>query len=695
MKRWQPSELFTNRELSWLKFNERVLRESQDPQHPLLERVRFLSITSSNLDEFFMVRVGGLFEQFFQNISTRDIAGMSVAEQLAEISKSAHRLVNRQYRFWGNITPQLEEAKIEIKDEASLSPKQREWLENYFEKTVLPALTPLGVDKHHPFPFLLNKSINLAVLLSRKGDKKKKVSFHTAIIQLPALLPRLILLPSPKGHYQFFFLEDLIKLYSYHLFRGYTVQDMTTFRITRNADFSVDDEEAEDLLLEMKKFLYQRSHGHTVRLEVEHLASKKLLKFLTDTLDIKDWQVFHIDGPIDLTFLGTLADQMDRPGLSYAPIQPYQRIPLKETSLFDQISQKDLMLHHPYDSFDPVIAFVQEAAKDPQVLAIKQTIYRSGKNPRLIEALIEAAHNGKQVTILMEVKARFDEENNLLRAKQLEEAGCHVIYGIPTLKTHGKIILVVRQEKGGIKRYLHFSTGNYNPDTAKVYTDIGFFTCDPQFGEDATALFNLLSCYSIPETWQKLCIAPSGLRKKFNQLIQREIKAAKRGESAAIVAKMNSLVDPEIIKKLYEASQAGVEIELIIRGICALKAEVPGLSENIRVRSLVGRFLEHSRIFCFYNSGNPEYYLSSADWMTRNLDNRVEILFPILAEDLKERLRDILATTLEDTSRAYILKKNNNYRKREVLPQYQFDSQIAFLKQDSLPTDLFGFLQKM
>lgn len=695
MKRRQPSELFTNRELSWLKFNERVLRESQDPQHPLLERVRFLSITSSNLDEFFMVRVGGLFEQFFQNITTRDIAGMSVAEQLAAISKSVHRLVTRQYHFWENIIPQLEEANIEIKDEASLSPHQREWLENYFEKTVLPSLTPLGVDKHHPFPFLLNKSINLAVLLSRKSDKKKKASFHTAIIQLPALLPRLILLPSPKGQYQFFFLEDLIKLYSYHLFRGYTVQDMTTFRITRNADFSVDDEEAEDLLLEMKKFLYQRSHGHTVRLEVEHLASKKLLKFLTDTLDIKDWQVFLIGGPIDLTFLATLSDQMDRPGLSYSPIDPYPRIPLQESSLFDQISQKDLLLHHPYDSFDPVIAFVQEAAKDPQVLAIKQTIYRSGKNPRLIDALIEAAHNGKQVTVLMEVKARFDEENNLLRAKQLEKAGCHVIYGIPTLKTHGKIILVVRQEKEGIKRYLHFSTGNYNPDTAKIYTDIGFFTCDPQFGEDATAFFNLLSCYSIPETWHKLCIAPNGLRKKFNQLIQREIKTAKRGEPAAIVAKMNSLVDPAIIKKLYEASQAGVEIELIIRGICALKAEVPGLSDNIRVRSLVGRFLEHSRIFCFYNSGEPEYYLSSADWMTRNLDNRVEILFPILSDDLKERLRDILATTLEDTSRAYILKKNNNYRKRKVLPQYQFDSQIAFLQRAPLPIDLFGFLQKM
>lgn len=691
MKHYLPSELFSNRELSWLKFNERVLRESQDIGHPLLERLRFLSITSSNLDEFFMVRVGGLFEQLFQNIATRDIAGNSVEEQLSAIGKSTHRLTNRQSRFWEKMIPELKRENIEVLNETQLSNKQKEWLEKYFAKTVLPVLTPLGVDKHHPFPFLLNKSINLAVLLSRKNEKRKKTTSHTAIIQVPSLLPRLIKLPSLKETAQFFFLEDLIKIYSHHLFLGYTLQDITTFRVTRNADFSVDNDDAEDLLVEMKKFIYQRNHGHTVRLEVERFTSKKLLKFLTDALEIKARQIYHIDGPLDMTCLSSLIDQLDRPDLTYPAIRPYDRICLDGSStIFEQIAEKDLLLHHPYDSFDPIIAFVQEAAKDPKVLAIKQTIYRIGHDPRLTEALIEAAHNGKQVTVLMEVKARFDEENNIFQAKQLEEAGCHVIYGLPNLKTHGKMILVVRKEKKELRRYLHLSTGNYNPITAKIYTDLGLFTCNPLFGEDATAFFNFLSGYSDPPNWHHFSIAPLTLRKKINQLIQREIKAAKAGKPAGIVAKMNSLFDQEIIKKLYQASQAGVKIELIVRGICALKPGVPGISENIRVRSLIGRFLEHSRIFYFHNQGASEYYLSSADWMHRNLDNRVELLFPILDGELKSRIHRILATTLEDSSRTYLQLKNGNYRKR-TSSQPRFNSQEAFLNREKLPETPFNF----
>ena len=676
MKKFSNPNFFCNRENSWLAFNERVLSESQNLAHPLLDRLRFLAIASSNLDEFFMVRVGGLLENSLYKVASKDISGHTVDEQLKSISQIVHRFTLRQTQFWRKILPQLEEKGIEIKNPLNLSPAQNKWLEDYFHSTVLPTLTPIGIDMHHSFPFLLNKSLNLAVLLDKRNEKKKKNSQRVAIIQLPVLLPRLIPLPCGKERAEFFLLENLIKRHCHHLFRGHDILDITEFRITRNADFSVDDDDVKDLLEEMKKFLFQRSHGHTVRLEINSDTSKKLSDFLMETLKIKEPQVYRTDGPLDMTFLNGLANHSDFSELRYPALHPYARIPIdSKLSIFKQIREKDLLLHHPYDSFDPVIAFVEQAANDPHVLAIKQTIYRVGQDPRLINALIQAAHKGKQVTVLLEVKARFDEENNIFRAKQLEEAGCHVVYGLPGLKTHGKMILVVRQEKDGIRRYLHLGTGNYNPDTAKVYSDLGLFTCNPAFGEDATDLFNVLSGYSESPKWNAFAVAPFNLRKKLMQLIKREIKEAKAGNPARIIAKMNSLFDKAIVQKLYEASEAGVQVDLIIRGICTLKSEIPEVSDNIRVRSIIGRFLEHHRIFYFENCGEPEVFLSSADWMYRNLDNRVEIMFPIWSSEAKSRIFDILAGCLADTAGAYTLRKNGTYRKREIRPEFQFNFQ--------------------
>lgn len=674
------AKLFFNRELSWLKFNERVLLESRDTTHPLLERVRFLAITSSNLDEFFMVRVGGLLEQKWQGIDYQDLSGYSVEEKLVEISGSAHRLVCKQSRLWQKISEDLASKKILIKSWDHLTDSQKGWLRTYFTDTVFPVLTPLAVDASHPFPFLANKSLNVAILLEKETEKKKKKHSRTAVIQLPSLLPRLIPLPEKKGQISFFPMELLLKHYAHRLFLGHIIRSSAVFRITRNADFAVDDDGAEDLLTEMKKFLYQRSRGHTVRLEIEKAASKKLRTFLEKALQISERQVYEIDGPIDLTCLTQLADHPLFPDLRYPALQPIATIKLENgESLFDRIRREDILLHHPFESFDPVILFIQEAAKDPKVLAIKQTLYRIGSDPRLITALIEAAQSGKQVTVVMEVKARFDEENNILRAKQLEEAGCHVIYGLPGLKTHSKITLIIRQEKSGLRRYLHMGTGNYNASTAKVYTDLGLLTDDPAFGEDATAFFNLLSGYSDAPVWRRLAIAPLDMRETFVRLIDRETQLAKSGKSGRIIAKMNSLFDQQIIEKLYEASQAGVEIDLIVRGICGLRPGIKGVSDHIRVRSIIGRFLEHSRIFYFGNQNDPEIYLSSADWMHRNLTERVEILFPIIAAPLKEKIKNLLSIYLADTSRTSRLRPAGTYHKSLPKKSPQIDSQMLLL----------------
>jgi len=659
--------IFPQRELNWLKFNNRVLKESQDFSHPLLERIGFLGISASNLDEFFRVRVG---ELHITSENPKKFADPTAKQQLHAVHLSARRLMNRQYRFWENLLPELSAAGINLKSDSALTHEERRWLDSYFKKHLLPILTPLKENR-----FLFRKNFYLAVQLQYEKEKIKQILF----LQIPAHLPRLIPLPTTSEKSAFFLLEELIKMHLSAFFPKTQILEAATFRLTRNEDFSI--ESTDHLSEELEKLIQCRQQGQILRLEVENTISKKLRKSLAATLVIDNSKIYPTKGFIDLTFLLALTECLNQPELCYPPLKPFQRIPLKSApSLFKQIAQKDLLLHHPYDSFEPVIAFLTEAAKDPQVIAIKQTIYRIGTDPRLTNALIEAAKNGKKVTVFIEVRARLDEENNIRLAKHLMEEGCEVIFGLPDFKTHSKIILITRQEDHGIRHYLHLSTGNYNPKTAQVYTDIGLFTCNPEFSADGNAFFQFLSGKPTPPNWQKFMVAPFNLRQNLFQLIDQEIQAAKVGKPALIIAKMNSLFDQKIIAKLYEASQSGVKIELFVRGICALRPGIPGLSDNIRIRSLVGRFLEHSRICYFHNQGTPLYFLSSADWMRRNFDSRVEILFPILDSALKKRLSDILATLLADNSRTYFLDKNGRYSKRLFSPTRRFDSQKAFLE---------------
>jgi polyphosphate kinase len=653
-------EYFFNRELSWIKFNRRVLGEADVKHKPLLERLKFIAITSSNLDEFFMIRMAGLKHQFESGINKTDSAGLTVSQQMESIAADTHELVKIKYRYLKNILQELEKADICFSDIVSLDDRVQEWLENFFANTIFPVITPMAVDAGHPFPFLANRSLNLAVLLGRERGE-----VHAAVIQVPAVLPRIVEAPANGNKRQFVFLEDIIKHYCVHLFHGYTIKDVVPFRITRNADLSIDEEEAEDLLAEVEKSLRQRKRGQAVRLEIGKTNNRQLRELLVHTLNIEEQDIYDISGPLDSTCFFRFSDMPDLEYLRYSPRTPQMAQDLiGSDNLFEAIRERDILLHHPYESFEPVVEFVRQAAVDPKVLAIKQTLYRVSGNSPIVRALAQAAaENGKQVTVLVELKARFDEENNILWAKQLEEAGCHVIYGLVGLKTHAKMILVVRQEQDGIKRYVHMGTGNYNDATAKMYTDIGLFTANDQFGADASAFFNVLSGYSDPPVWNKIVVAPLGLREKIKELIDREIEFVKAGKTGRIIAKMNSIVDKDIILKLYEASCHGVKIDLIIRGICVLRPGVPGVSDNITVRSVVGRFLEHHRIFYFGNGGDERVFLSSADWMPRNLNERVELFFPI--EDLNhiERIKDILDITLADNQKAYIMKKDGTYRR--------------------------------
>ncbi|SDD97059.1 RNA degradosome polyphosphate kinase [Sporomusa acidovorans] len=657
--RFDDPDYFFNRELSWLKFNRRVLGEADVKHKPLLERLKFIAISSSNLDEFFMIRVAGLKHQLESGVNKVDAAGLSVRQQLVCIAEDTHELVKLEYRFLKNIQAELEEADICFCDSNSLDEWAQEWIENFFDNTIFPVITPMAVDAGHPFPFLTNRSLNLAVLLCQDRSDD-----HAAVIQVPAVLPRIIEAPSNGTKRQFVFLEDIIKRYCGKLFHGYTIKDVVPFRITRNADLSIDEEDAEDLLAEIEKSLRQRKHGQAVRLEIGKTNNRPLRELLVHNLNIEEQDIYEINGPLDTTCFFKFSDI---PGLEYLLHCPVAaQIPrelIGVTNLFDTIRERDILLHHPYESFQPVVEFVRQAACDPDVLAIKQTLYRVSGNSPIVKSLAQAAENGKQVTVLVELKARFDEENNILWAKQLEEAGCHVIYGLVGLKTHAKMILVVRQEQDGIKRYIHMGTGNYNDATAKIYTDMGLFTANDQFGADASAFFNVLSGYSDPPVWNKIVVAPLGLREKIKELIDREMEFVKAGKKGRIIAKMNSLVDRDIVLKLYEASCQGVKIDLIIRGICVLRPGVPGVSENISVRSIVGRFLEHHRIFYFSNGGDERVFLSSADWMPRNLNERVELFFPI--EDTRQiaRIKDILDITLEDNQKAYIMKKDGTYRR--------------------------------
>ncbi|WP_371369932.1 RNA degradosome polyphosphate kinase [Sporomusa rhizae] len=669
-------EYFFNRELSWLKFNRRVLGEADVKTKPLLERLKFIAITSSNLDEFFMIRFAGLKHQLESGVNKVDAAGLSVRQQLVCITEDTHEMVKLEYKYLKSIMSELESSDISFGDIPKLDERAQEWLENFFNNTIFPVITPMAVDAGHPFPFLVNRSLNLAVLLSQE-----KKDDHAAVIQVPAVLPRIVEAPSGGTKRQFVFLEDIIKHYCGHLFHGHTIKDVVPFRITRNADLSIDEEDAKDLLAEVEKSLRQRKKGQAVRLEIGKTNNRPLRELLIHNLNIGEQDVYEIPGPLDATCFFKFTGFPGLEHLKYSLVIPQPPQELSGvTDLFDAISERDILLHHPYESFQPVTEFVRQAALDPKVMAIKQTLYRVSGNSPIVKALAQAAENGKQVTVLVELKARFDEENNILWARRLEEAGCHVIYGLVGLKTHAKMILVVRQEQDGIKRYVHMGTGNYNDATAKIYTDMGLFTANEQFGADASAFFNVLSGYSDPPVWNKIVVAPLGLREKIKALIDREIEFAKAGTGGRMIAKMNSLVDKDIVLKLYEASCHGVKIDLIVRGICVLRPGVPGVSENITVRSIVGRFLEHHRIFYFSNNGDERIFLSSADWMPRNLNERVELFFPIENPDHIARIKSILDITIADNQKAYVMKKDGTYRRADKRGK-AVNSQMEFFAQ--------------
>ena len=684
-------EYYENRELSWLKFDARVLNEAKDKSIPLLERLKFVSITSSNLDEFFMVRVASLKDMVHADYRKRDIAGMTASEQLDRINTATRKLVESQYNTYNrSLVPLMAANGIHIIEKyEELTAEQAVYVDRYFEEDVYPVLTPMAVDASRPFPLIRNKTLNIAALLSSKKAEKHKDAVEFATVQVPGVLPRLVPIPADTSENSgevegrtFILLEQIIEKNIDKLFLNYHVLCAHPYRVMRNADLPIDEDEAADLLKEIQKQLKKRQWGEVIRLEVEASVDKKLLRFLKDELKVAEEDIFQISGPIDLTFLMKMYGLSGCDSLRYEPYKP-QRVPEIEPGedIFEAIRVGDILLHHPYETFDPVVDFIRQAASDPDVLAIKQTLYRVSGNSPIIASLAQAAENGKQVSVLVELKARFDEENNIVWAKKLEQAGCHVIYGLVGLKTHSKIALVVRREEDGIRRYVHLGTGNYNDSTAKLYTDCGIFTCNEAIGEDATAVFNMLSGYSEPLSWNELVLAPIWLRTRFMRLIARETKHAREGKPARIVAKMNSLCDEGIIAALYEASAAGVEIELIVRGICCLKVGIPGISENIHVRSIVGNFLEHSRIFFFLNDGEEELYMGSADWMPRNLDRRVEILFPVLDDTLKEKVKHILDVELADNTKAHVLKPDGEYEKIDRRGKVLVNSQKQFCEE--------------
>lgn len=702
------NEKYTNRELSWLDFNYRILSEARDKNNPLLERCKFLSITSSNLDEFFMIRVASLKDMVNAEYEKEDMSGMTPAKQLSAISKKTHSFVSMQYSTYNRsiITALKKEKLVIVQSHEALSDEQKEYADRYFEENIYPILTPMAVDSSRPFPLIRNKSLNIAALLEKKEDIKDKADakrkgkakeeksknkeknknntddreLEFATVQVPSGIPRIIRIPSQnEGETTVILLEEIIERHIGKLFLNYKVVCAHPYRVMRNADLTIDEDDAEDLLKEIEKQLKKRQWGEVIRLEIEDSADKRLVNILKEELKIDNEDIFMINGPLDLTFLMKLYGIDGFNELRAEKYTPQQNPRINsEESIFDQIKEGDILLNHPYETFDPVVDFVRQASKDDRVLAIKQTLYRVSGNSPIIASLAEAAENGKQVSVLVELKARFDEENNINWAKKLEKAGCHVIYGLRGLKTHSKITLVVREEEDGIRRYVHLGTGNYNDATARLYTDMGLFTCRQPYGEDATAVFNMLSGYSEPEVWNKLALAPLWLRDKFEYLIKRETENAKEGKKAFIVAKMNSLCDRETIDLLYEAGQAGVKIDLIIRGICCLRAQVEGLSENISVRSIVGNFLEHSRVFYFHNDGKEEVYMSSADWMPRNLDKRVEILFPVEDDKLKQQVIHILDVQLKDTLKAHVMNSQGVYEKVDKRGKEPLEAQKYF-----------------
>ncbi len=684
------SNRFINRELSWLDFNDRILSEARDTKNPLLERAKFLSITASNLDEFYVVRVASLKDMVNAQYTVRDFSGLTAMEQLSRISEKIRQSMILQYSTYTRaLIPALWTHGIKIMDYDELDDRLAGIADEYFRSTLFPILTPMAVDSSRPFPLIYNRRLNLCVLIEHKeitydddgrhGESEKEYRYVT--LQVPAVVPRLFRVKLSDG-VGFIPIEQIIKANLDMLFTGSKVLASGFYRIMRNADLDIDEDEAEDLLKVIEQQVRMRQWGEIIRLEVDEHLDPRLLSWLTDSLKIGEQDVFSVNGSLDLTFLMKLYSTVaqDYPDLTYETYRPQIASMFGDGNVFDQIREKDRLVHHPYETFDPVIEFVREASVDPNVLAIKQTLYRVSSSSPIIRHLAEAAQNGKQVMVLVELKARFDEENNINWAKMLEKAGCHVIYGVVGLKTHSKITLVVRSDDDGIRRYLHLGTGNYNDITAGIYSDVGLFTCAEPFGVDASEFFNMLSGYTEPPEWKRLIPAPLWLRSFFEKKIRREILNAREGKKAAIIAKLNSLVDGAIIELLYEASTAGVQIDLIVRGICCLRAGVPGMSDNITVRSITGRFLEHSRIFYFYNEGYEDIYLSSADWMPRNLDRRIELLFPIEDADCRARILEILRVDLEDTIRSHWMQSDGSYHKQDLRGKVKLDSQVELCR---------------
>ena len=689
---------FYNRELSWLEFDDRILNEARDTKNPLLERLNFLSITASNLDEFYIVRVASLRDMQSIDFAERDIAGFSIDEQLERIDQKTRRTMSLMYSTYGrSLVPSLAQEKIFLKNYDELSDQLKAIADSYFKAVLYPILTPMAVDSSRPFPLIYNRMLNMCVMLKNEPKMVKlqekatdgiSNAKHTvnedkyiyATVQIPTVVKRLYQIPTEEGDV-FIPVEQIIRANTDMLFDGQTVVATAFYRVMRNADLDIDEDEAEDLLKEIEEQVRRRRFGEIIRLEVQEDIDSDLLKYIVDELEVDEADIFSVNGPIDLTFLSKLtsACKAKHPELCYRSHEPAEAAsfdgPVSGLDIFEQIRTKDRIVHHPYETFEPVLEFVKQAARDPNVLAIKQTLYRVSDRSPIIASLLEAAQNGKQVMVLVELKARFDEENNINWAKKLENAGCHVIYGLVGLKTHSKITLVVRKEEDGIRRYLHLATGNYNDVTAKIYTDLGIFTASESFGEDASEFFNMLSGFSIPQAWRRLIPAPLWMKDYFISRIMREADNAKAGKPARIIAKINSLVDESVIKALYTASNAGVKIDLIVRGICCLRAGIPGMSENITVRSITGRFLEHSRIFYFYNEGYEDMYLASADWMPRNLNRRVELLFPVEDPDCRARVKEVLDVELADTVRAHFLSPDGTYHKLDLRGKEKIDSQ--------------------
>ncbi len=673
--------LFHSRELSWLEFNDRVLEEAIDEHNPLLERLKFIAIFSTNLDEYFMIRVAALKQQIEAEIVKRSNDGRLPAEQITAISERLRKSLARFAKLLrGDLFPALERAGIAIRRYDELDERQRLALRDFFEQRVFPVLTPLAVDQGHPFPYISNLSLSLGVEMYETTEDGPVMRF--ARVKVPQILPRLVPVDADGGEAHFVLLEDVIAHNLDTLFPGLDIRASYGFRVTRDADLDLQEDEADDLLRAIESELRKRRFGEPVRLEVEASMPAHLRAMLLEALSLEDVDLYAIDTMLGTNDLWTIVN-LDRPSLHDAPYTP--AIPkrlLGATDIFAAIREGDLLLHHPYDSFDPVVQFVKQAASDPHVLAIKQTLYRTSGNSPIVGALVEAAEYGKQVAALIELKARFDEENNILWARNLERVGAHVVYGLPGLKVHAKVILVVRDEPDGIRRYVHFGTGNYNDKTAKIYTDLSLFTCRPEIGADVTHLFNRLTGFSKATRYEKLLVAPTTLRSGFIALIERETANALAGRSSGIIAKLNAISDKRMVQALYRASQAGVPIDLMVRGMCELRPGVAGVSETIRVRSTVGRFLEHSRIFCFENDGQGEVYMGSADWMGRNLDRRVETIVPVLDPTIRRDIREQIIDVMEqDTCKTRWLRADGTYMRRTVAPgEAAFDAQAALLR---------------